>query len=145
AGGLLSGKHKFENDDTGRFNPTTVNGKMYRARYWQKIFFEAVESLTKTAQSLDLTLLEASLRWMSHHSGLDPTKDGIIIGATSIQHLEENLTDLKKGPLPEEMVKAFDEAWEHVKVACPSYFKSPADTAAAQHMFNDDHASHQKK
>lgn len=89
------------------------------------MFFDAISSLSKTAASLNLTLLEASLRWMSHHSGLN-AKDGIIIGASSMHHLEENLTDLEKGPLPKEMVKAFDDAWEHVKVCCPSYFKDEA-------------------
>ncbi|GJJ72559.1 aflatoxin B1 aldehyde reductase [Entomortierella parvispora] len=113
AGGLLSGKHK------------------YRDRYWQQSFFDAVEGLNRTATSLNLTLLDASLRWMSHHSGLDPVKDGIIIGVSSTQHLEENLKCLKQGPLPKEMVQAFDEAWAHVKMACPSYFKTPADTAAS--------------
>ena len=109
----------------------SVLGHRYRDRYWQPNFFEAVETLKKTATTLNMTLLEASLRWMSHHSGLDPVKDGIIIGASSTQQLDENLTCLKKGPLPEEMLKAFDEAWEHVRMACPSYFKTPAASAAA--------------
>ncbi|KAF9367965.1 hypothetical protein CPB97_005109, partial [Podila verticillata] len=69
-----------------------------------------------------LTLIESALRWMAHHSGLGPN-DGIIIGASSLRHLEENFKDIAKGPLPEAMVTAFDEAWEHVKVACPPYFK----------------------
>lgn len=68
---------------------------------------------------------------MSHHSGLN-AQDGIIIGVSSIQHLEQNLTDLDKAPLPKEVVEAFDAAWEHVKVACPKYFK---DEAAARAVF----------
>lgn len=101
----------------------------YRERYWNTLFFEAITNLSKTAESLNLSLLEASLRWMVHHSGLSGN-DGIIIGASSMHHLVENLNDLEKGPLPEEMVKAFDEAWEHVKVCCPSYFKSATETKA---------------
>lgn len=73
---------------------------------------------------------------MSHHSGLD-AKDGIIIGASSVGHLEENLRDLKKGPLPEEMVKAFDEAWEHVRICCPSYFKDEASAKEIATFFKD--------
>ncbi|KAG0047278.1 hypothetical protein BGZ83_007647 [Gryganskiella cystojenkinii] len=130
AAGLLSGKHKFDvSDQTGRFNDKTGNGKIYRERYWNTLFFEAISNLSTTAKSLNLTLLEASLRWMTHHSGLG-SKDGIIIGASNIHHLEENLKDLEKGPLPEEMVKAYDEAWEHVKVCCTSYFKSETATWA---------------
>ncbi|KAF9015971.1 Aflatoxin B1 aldehyde reductase member 2 [Haplosporangium bisporale] len=123
AGGLLSGRYRFdENDSEGRFDVKTGYGKIYRDRYWNNLFFEAVRNLTKAAEENHLTLLEASLRWMVHHSGLGPN-DGIIIGASSLHHLEDNLKELAKGPLPEAMVTAFDEAWEHVKVACAPYFK----------------------
>ena len=70
----------------------------------------------------NLTLIESALRWMVHHSDLGPN-DAIIIGASSLHHLEDNLKDLEKGPLPQEVLEAFDAAWEHVKVTCPSYFK----------------------
>ncbi|KAG0346988.1 hypothetical protein BG004_000337 [Podila humilis] len=131
AGGLLSGRYKFDESDEqdGRFDGSSGMGKIYRDRYWNKLFFEAVQSLTKVADENHLTLLEASLRWMRHHSGLGPN-DGIIIGASSMEHLEANLSNLNKGPLPQAMVTAFDDAWEHVKVACPSYFKDEASAKA---------------
>ncbi|KAG0208633.1 hypothetical protein BGX28_000441 [Mortierella sp. GBA30] len=131
AGGLLSGKHRFEENESegGRFDTKTGFGRIYRERYWNTLFFEAIKDLEKVAKEHSLTLLESSLRWMTHHSGLGPN-DGVIIGASSLKHLEENLKDLAKGPLPNEMVDAFDEAWEHVKVACPSYFKTE-DSAKA--------------
>ncbi|KAF9425914.1 hypothetical protein BGZ94_007099 [Podila epigama] len=131
AGGLLSGRYRFDTTDhtEGRFNEKTAFGKIYRERYWNNLFFEAVQNLKKTAEENGLTLLESALRWMAHHSGLGEN-DGIIIGASSLHHLEENLADLAKGPLPQAVVNAFDEAWEHVKVACPSYFKSAADAKA---------------
>ena len=37
--------------------------------------------------------------------------DAVITGASGAAQLEENLTNLEKGPLPEEMVKAFHEDW----------------------------------
>jgi aflatoxin B1 aldehyde reductase len=38
--------------------------------------------------------------------------------------LESNLKDLEKGPLPEEVVKTLDEAWETVtKASCPLYWR----------------------
>jgi hypothetical protein len=36
---------------------------------------------------------------------------GIIIGVSSEKQLEENMRDLEKGPLPEQVVKVLDEAW----------------------------------
>lgn len=41
--------------------------------------------------------------------------DNILIGASSKAHLEENLVDLEKGPLPEKVVRVLDEAWKLVK------------------------------
>ncbi|KAF9899911.1 hypothetical protein EC991_008145 [Linnemannia zychae] len=122
-GGLLSGKYKFDHVPEGsRYDSTTPIGKMVRGMYWNKANFEAVESLTKVAKESNLTLLEATLRWMRHHSGLT-AKDGILIGASTVAQLEESLTELDKGPLPQDMIKAFDEAWEHVKSFSQPYFR----------------------
>lgn len=41
--------------------------------------------------------------------------DNILIGASSSEHLDSNLKDLEKGPLPEEVVEALDKGWELVK------------------------------
>jgi aflatoxin B1 aldehyde reductase len=63
-------------------------------------------------------MAETALRWCVHHSKLnaaDGGKDGVIIGASSIGQLENNITDLEKGPLPEDVVQALDEAWLIVK------------------------------
>ncbi|KDR73431.1 hypothetical protein GALMADRAFT_212339 [Galerina marginata CBS 339.88] len=49
--------------------------------------------------------------------------DAIIIGASSLKHIEENLVDLEKGPLPEEVVKVLDEAWFDVQRYASCYFK----------------------
>ncbi len=103
----------------------------FRERYWNRLNLEGVQLLSKAAEENHLTLLEATLRWMRHHSGLE-AKDGILIGASSMRHLEENLVDLEKGPLPQAMVDAFDEAWEHVKAASAYYVRGPA---AARHSF----------
>jgi aflatoxin B1 aldehyde reductase len=94
----------------------------YRRRYWNDLFFESIKKMEATVKEHNLTLVESALRWITHHSGLGPN-DGIVIGASSLDHLESNLNDLEKGPLPQEVVDAFDEAWEHVRVACPPYFK----------------------
>ncbi|KAF9316372.1 hypothetical protein BG003_002055 [Podila horticola] len=127
AGGLLSGKHQFENsvvNDGSRYDTKMGFGKIYRERYWNGLFLKAIQNLKTTAESLGFSLVDAALRWMVHHSGLGPN-DGIVLGASSVSHLKYNLDILAHGqPLPEEMVKAFDAAWEQVQPACPSYFKT---------------------
>lgn len=79
----------------------------------------------KVAEKHQLTLLEIALRWVMHHSALNVAKDGgdgIIIGVSSKAQLESNLTDLEKGPLPEEVVQVLDDAWVHCKALAPPYW-----------------------
>ncbi|KAG0048730.1 hypothetical protein BGZ83_006333 [Gryganskiella cystojenkinii] len=125
AGGMLSGKYKFDQEveEGSRYDTKTGFGALFRNQYWNQLTFEAVQILVKASEANHIPLLEATLRWMNHHSGLE-AKDGIIIGASQLKHLEENLEDLKKGPLPKAMVEAFDEAWEKVKAVSPTYFRS---------------------
>jgi aflatoxin B1 aldehyde reductase len=53
---------------------------------------------------------------MSHHSLLKREYgDAILIGASSTKHIEQNLIDLEKEKLPQEVVEALDKAWQHVK------------------------------
>jgi aflatoxin B1 aldehyde reductase len=100
--------------------------------YWSKTNFEAIENLkAAAAKHHNITLLEATLRWMRHHSGLT-AKDGIIMGASKVEQLEETLTALDQGPLGAEMVKAFDDAWEHVKGTTEWYFHDPAPSVAKE-------------
>jgi aflatoxin B1 aldehyde reductase len=50
--------------------------------------------------------------------------DGIIIGVSSFKQLEGNLTDLEKGPLPDDVVQILDEAWlTCTKATVPSYHR----------------------
>ena len=44
----------------------------------------------------------SALRWVSHHSLMKREYgDSVIIGASSLAHIEQNLVDLEKGPLRE--------------------------------------------
>lgn len=85
--------------------------------------FDALDVIRPVAQKLGMTTAEAALRWASHHSLLKSEYgDAVITGASSAAQLEENLASLKNGPLPDEMVKAFDEAWALVKSSATLYF-----------------------
>ena len=45
-------------------------------------------------------MTEVALRWVSHHSLLKREYgDSILIGASSVNHIEQNMVDLEKGPL----------------------------------------------
>lgn len=129
AGGLFSGKIKSADikPAEGRFAADTRIGDMYRDRYFKNSTFEALQLVEGVAQKHDLTLLEIALRWCTHHSELKTRSkggnDGIIIGVSGFSQLEGNLADLEKGPLPDEVVKALDEAWMIAKASGPTYFR----------------------
>ncbi|KAK8173536.1 NADP-dependent oxidoreductase domain-containing protein [Phyllosticta citrichinensis] len=100
AGGIFSG-------NVGRM------GANYRSRYFKGATWDALRIIEPVVQKHKLTLLETAFRWVVHHSALNIKNgdDGIIIGISSLDQLKGNLNDLEKGPLPDEVVRALDEAW----------------------------------
>ncbi|KPI37854.1 Aflatoxin B1 aldehyde member 3 [Cyphellophora attinorum] len=63
---------------------------------------------------------EVALRWVRYHSALDDSKgDGMIVAARNEARLEETLTGLERGPLPEEIADAVSGVWEQVKEGVP--------------------------
>ncbi|MFW5793539.1 MAG: aldo/keto reductase family protein [Bacteroidota bacterium] len=121
AGGLLTGKHKKYDDEPlpGRFSRL----KSYRNRYWKKSYFEAIELLILQCKAENIMPVEAAYRWLVYHSQLDRDYgDGIIIGASSLSQLNQNLISCNLGPLPERIVETFNAAWEASKPESPEYF-----------------------
>jgi len=118
-GGFFSGRYTSKesaSEPGSRFDPNHTQGKMYRGRYWHDEYFEALAIVEEACQTAGLTMAETALRWMTHHSALKREHgDAILIGASSLKHIKENLDDLEKGPLPEEVVAALDKAWLTVK------------------------------
>jgi aflatoxin B1 aldehyde reductase len=63
------------------------------------------------------------LRWMVHHSWMRRENgDKVIVGASRVRHLEENLVNLEKEALPEEVVDALEKAWSVAKGVVPKYW-----------------------
>ncbi|KAL2069072.1 hypothetical protein VTL71DRAFT_15410 [Oculimacula yallundae] len=122
AGGYLTDRYQRDTQDGSleegsRFDPSKWQGKMYRARYWNDAYFGALDILRPVAKKHGLTEAECALRWMNHHSLLKRENgDGIIIGASSTKHMQENMKLLDDpNPLPQEVVEALDQGWEKVK------------------------------
>ncbi len=126
AGGFLTVRYQREqgqHEDGSRFDPTRSQGANYRRRYWNSVYFDSLDVVRPVAKKLGLTTAEAAVRWVNHHSLMKREYgDAIIIGASSAKQLEENLQNLEKGPLPDEMVQAFDQGWEIAKSVCKPYF-----------------------
>lgn len=126
-GGLLSGKY-LGYDNTphkGRF----IDRPNYKGRYWKKAYFDAIKYLKEVCDEEKISLVEATYRWMAFHSMLKESRgDGIIIGASKLEHLISNRESVYKGKLPESLVDAFEEAWRITRNDSPEYFTLYMDT-----------------
>ncbi|KAJ9142955.1 Aldo/keto reductase [Pleurostoma richardsiae] len=128
AGGFLTSRyHRDMRDDDyepgSRFDPKRSLGKLHHSRYWNDLYFEALDIIRPVAKKYGLTEAECALRWLCHHSQMKKEfGDKIIVGASSTQQLEQNLVDMEKGPLPEEVLNALEAAWLRVKGVVPKYF-----------------------
>ena len=114
AGGLLTGKHQQEKITPGtRFD----NNKLYQDRYWHEQYFQSTEQLRKIAQSAGRSMVSLALNWLLHHTA----SDCIILGASRLEQLNENLATLDDGPLPDDVLKACDEVWRNLRGPLPVY------------------------
>jgi aryl-alcohol dehydrogenase-like predicted oxidoreductase len=114
AGGLLTGKHQHAEVTPGtRFD----SNKLYQDRYWHRQDFEAVEKLRAIASAAGRSLISVSLNWLLHHT----QSDCVILGASSMRQLEENLAAAAEGPLPEQTVQACDQVWQELRGPLPVY------------------------
>lgn len=114
AGGLLTGKQQFAAPLPGtRFD----NNQAYLDRYWHEANFEAVQALTKIAAEAKRSLVSLALNWVLHHSAADC----VILGASKLAHLRENLAAAGEGPLSPETVAACDRVWGRLRGPSPKY------------------------
>ncbi len=121
AGGLLTGRYKsFEvAPGAGRF----TNRPNYQGRYWKKSCFDAVNIIESASENHGITCVEAVYRWLAYHSMLNGGRgDAILIGASRREHLMQNIAAVNAGPLPQDLVDAFEEAWKITKGDSPEYF-----------------------
>ncbi|KAG8849799.1 hypothetical protein FRB96_000622 [Tulasnella sp. 330] len=127
AGGFLTGKFlslvdAINAEKGSRFDKNLRGGQIYSERYANEGNIEAVKIVYEAAIKEQLTLTEVALRWLQHHSVLRPGIDGVILGVSSVAMLENNIADSEKGPLPQSILDAIEEAWKAVFPVAKKYF-----------------------
>ncbi|MFC3999067.1 aldo/keto reductase [Nocardiopsis sediminis] len=116
-GGLLTGRHRFDEDPaSGRFGDSRLAG-MYRQRYWDPALFAAVASLSEIADGAGLALTDLSLRWLLSR----PVVGSLLLGGSRVEHLSANLAAAAAGPLPADLVAACDEVGATLHGPMPAY------------------------
>ncbi|PLB49820.1 aflatoxin B1 aldehyde reductase-like protein [Aspergillus steynii IBT 23096] len=110
ASGFLSGRLTHGTTEGTRFGASSSLGTFMQGLYDQEGLHSSLRRLEITTESLGITTVDAALRWAYYHSALQKS-DGIILGASSINQLRSNLESIKRGPLPKECLRTFNEIW----------------------------------
>ncbi len=121
AGGMLTGKHVAQEQypTEGRFALMST----YRDRFWNKSYFEAVDHLRSLCEESQICMVESALRWALFHSHLSALcRDALIVGASCPEQLTTDLKSASRTFLPEEILRAYEHAWEVARSDSPRYF-----------------------
>jgi len=114
AGGLLTGKQQRERPLPGtRFDKVP----MYVDRYWHPAYFDAVDELRAAAEQAGRAMVDLSINWLLHHTATDC----VILGASTVKQLQQNLDAFEGGPLREETLTVCDAVWQKLRGITPKY------------------------
>jgi len=122
AGGVLSGRYEWRAiaPDEGRFREYGF----YVDRYWKESYVTAAAEVARACEGRGIAEAAAALRWLARDSMLKASAgDAVIIGASKLDHAEENQVACGAAPVPECVSAAFDNAWEAARADCPKYFR----------------------
>lgn len=99
-----------------RWDVKSPLGAKYSNDYFHDLMFTAREMVRQHAEQHGIDGHVIGLRWIVWHSQLDADcGDGVIVGASSVKQLKENLDILEQRPLPQDVVKVISVAWNMVK------------------------------
>jgi aryl-alcohol dehydrogenase-like predicted oxidoreductase len=116
-GGLLTGRHRFDERPTdGRFGDSAL-AEMYTKRYWDAGLFAAIDRLSDVAAEAGVTLVELALRWVAYR----PEVGSVLLGGSRASQLRDNVAAVAAGPLPDDVVAACDEVGRSLRGPMPPY------------------------
>ncbi|KAM0315268.1 hypothetical protein ACHAO8_004034 [Botrytis cinerea] len=111
AAGFLTGNYSAGKSNGTRFSDDHPLGKAFQTLYGAPKLQEAMKDLENALAPLGISGREASLRWIYHHSKLGDG-DGIILGASKMSQIRENVKSISAGPLSEEVVQKIEGIWD---------------------------------
>jgi aryl-alcohol dehydrogenase-like predicted oxidoreductase len=127
AGGLLTGKHANESQPVPgtRFDRNTLRldrywseeTRLYLERYWHEDYFAAVEELRVIAREAGRTLVELAFQWLLSQEQVD----SIIMGASRLEQLEDNLKACDGKKLDGPTLARCDAVWKRLRGITPKY------------------------
>jgi aflatoxin B1 aldehyde reductase len=110
----------MKDDAGGRFGPNSRTGDMYTSMYGKESLFQALDEWDVIAKDAGISKAALAYRWIVFHSALKGANgDAVIVGATKSAQLEETLTAVEQGPLPESVAARASGIWEKVEHEAP--------------------------
>jgi aflatoxin B1 aldehyde reductase len=141
AAGFLTGSYTIdpqsEPPSQTRFSNTNPLGKFFQNLYGDSQLHEAMAELKSILAPLGISSRDAALRWICCHSALegvvarkedakvieeleekrgeDGDGDAIILGASRLEQISENVGSIVEGKLPKQVVESIEKIWMVLK------------------------------
>lgn len=93
-------------------------GAYFKALYDKPSMHTSIQDLENVVKPLGISGIEAALRWICYHSALGEA-DSVILGSSRVGQIEQNVKDIAKGPLPQNVVDTLESIWDAVKEDSP--------------------------
>ncbi|TRX94063.1 hypothetical protein FHL15_005141 [Xylaria flabelliformis] len=114
AAGFLTGKFVNGQHAGTRMGDDNPLGKHIQQMYGTEDVLGAVKKFDTETKAVGLTPLEVAIRWIFHHSKLTDD-DCVLLGASKVEQIVENVAFIRKGPLPDHVLPLVEELWESVR------------------------------
>lgn len=89
--------------------------------FLNKTIIRVLKKQTKIGKMQGTSIMESMLRWFIYHSLLLPD-NGTILEALTAEQIDASLSACKKEPLPEKIVRGWEQLWETIKDYAPGYY-----------------------
>ncbi|KAJ6003796.1 hypothetical protein N7540_013096 [Penicillium herquei] len=115
ASGFLTGRATRGDIEGTRFSSSNPISSSLNGIYNKPHIHKAITSLLDALEPLQISGSGACLRWLYYHSVLQEG-DGVIMGASKLPQIVQNIDDIARGPLPAEVVRDIDLLWENLQI-----------------------------
>lgn len=104
----------------GRFGEQTMLGEMYNELYGKECMYSALDEWGAIAAAAGVSKASLAYRWVAYHGALRKERgDGVVVGARTVEQLEETLKAIEAGPLEGWVAERAGEVWEMVREEAP--------------------------
>ncbi|KAI1335949.1 putative oxidoreductase [Xylariaceae sp. FL0016] len=121
ASGFLTGKFVNNEHSGTRLGDDNPLGKHFQRIYGTPDLLDAMRKFDREVRAHGITPVEVAVRWIFYHSQLCDS-DAVLLGASKIRQLIENMAYKQRGRLPEAILPLVEELWSNVKASRAGVF-----------------------